>query len=52
MPFRFECEDPDCEFVVRVDGRDELVDEVARHAREHHDESVDEERILDGTERV
>lgn len=49
MP-EFTCGAPDCEFHVRTDDADEVIDIVRRHARERHDREVDEERVRERME--
>lgn len=38
MRYEFECSDliADCDEVVRSDTKDEIVDDVAEHMRDHH----------------
>lgn len=44
MP-QFECGAPHCEFLVRANDDDEIVDIVQRHAEEKHDRAIDEDRV-------
>lgn len=46
----FECGAPDCEFEVRANDEDEIVDIVRRHASEKHDRDVDEDHVRDRIE--
>lgn len=52
MAYQFECGAPDCALLVRTDSEDELMDIVARHARERHDKESDPERVRQRIEEV
>lgn len=45
MAYQFECGAPECALLVRTNSEDELLDIVARHAREVHDRESDPERV-------
>lgn len=36
---------PDCNFLIRTEDEDEIVEHVRMHAAEKHDREVDEERV-------
>lgn len=50
--YQFECDAPDCSLLVRPNSEAELLDVVARHAREYHDEESDSERVRERIEEV
>ena len=45
MTRQFECPQDGCEFMVRANDEDEVVDIVERHAQERHGMSMDESDI-------
>jgi predicted small metal-binding protein len=39
MAYQFECEAPDCTFLIRAPNEQEVIDQVQRHSEQEHDKS-------------
>lgn len=50
MAHQFECTQPNCDFMVRANTEDELVDVVQNHAQNKHNLTLDRGDITAGME--
>lgn len=50
MAYQFECTQPNCDFMVRANTEDELVQVVREHADRRHDLTLDRGDVTAGME--
>lgn len=46
MAYQFECQAPDCVFLIRAADEDEVVSQVKRHSTEQHGKSPPPDDVI------